>query len=207
MIKIAHRINTVKLLASVPTNFGIEVDVRYHNNDLILHHDPFNHQLDPTPELLESLLKEYNCTGPLILNIKTEGIEKLCISLMAKYDIQNWFFLDLSMPYFAVFAEHAKNNTIPNFTSNNLATRFSEREHINYALGFKGSVKWVWVDCFTKQPLNEDYYKQLKDAGFKICLVSPELQKHPVDWIDNFKKTLKDLPIDAVCTKHPDLWS
>ena len=44
MIFINHRINTIQQLDSVPKKNGAEIDVRYHNNDLILHHDPFNHQ-------------------------------------------------------------------------------------------------------------------------------------------------------------------
>ena len=40
---INHRINTVTDLDSVPFENGIELDVRYHNDELILHHDPFQH--------------------------------------------------------------------------------------------------------------------------------------------------------------------
>ena len=49
-------------------------------------------------------------------------------------------------------------------------------------------------------------YSELKKAGFKICLVSPELQQHPLDRISEFKKQIISLEIDAVCTKRPDLW-
>ena len=45
-------------------------------------------------------------------------------------------------------------------------------------------------------------YLQLKDAGFKLCLVSPELQGQP-EKIDCYKKYIQDNKInfDAVCTK------
>jgi hypothetical protein len=43
----------------------------------------------------------------------------------------------------------------------------------------KGMVDWVWVDCFSKVPLNREIYNILKDAGFKLCFVSPELQNQP----------------------------
>ena len=48
--------------------------------------------------------------------------------------------------------------------------------------------------------------EELKQAGFKICLVSPELQKHPLDRISEFKEQTIGMDIDAVCTKRPDLW-
>jgi hypothetical protein len=41
---ISHRINTIKDLKNVDHSYGIEVDIRYHNNDIILHHDPFHCQ-------------------------------------------------------------------------------------------------------------------------------------------------------------------
>jgi len=205
MIYINHRINSIEQLKEVPKQNGIELDVRYHENELILHHDPLHHH-ENNPEKLEDLLKEWHHTGPMILNIKTEGIEQVCINLIHKYNIKNWFFLDLSMPYFAIYAEKANNEEIAGFSSKNLAVRFSEYEPIEYALAFCDKVKWVWVDCFTCMPMDKENYEKLKRAGFKICLVSPELQKHPKTYIKEFQKQLEGFEIDAVCTKYPDLW-
>lgn len=203
---IAHRINTLKQLEEVPEEYGIELDIRYHENTLVLHHDPFHHHEKPKPCEFENFLKYWKHKGPMILNVKTEGIEQECIKLMNKYGIKNWFFLDLSMPYFAIYAEKAYNNEIAGFSIDNLAVRFSEREPVEYALAFANKAKWVWVDCFTEMPLNNTNYKLLKNAGFKICIVSPELQHHSLDRIDEFKAKLNSFDIDAVCTKRVDLW-
>lgn len=203
---IAHRINTLKQLEEVPEEYGIELDIRYHENTLVLHHDPFHHHEGSKPCEFETLLKYWKHTGPMILNVKTEGIEEECIKLMNKYDIKNWFFLDLSMPYFVIYAEKAYNNEIAGFSIDNLAVRFSEREPVEYALAFANKAKWVWVDCFTEMPLNNTNYKLLKNAGFKLCIVSPELQHHSLDRIDEFKAKLNSFDIDAVCTKRVDLW-
>jgi hypothetical protein len=205
MIYINHRINTIKQLEKVPTQNGIELDIRYHENEFVMHHDPFHHH-ENNPEKFEDLLKAWKHAGPMILNIKTEGVEQACIDLMNKYKITNWFFLDLSMPFFAIYAERAKNNEISGFSQDNLAVRYSEREPIEYALAFEGKAKWVWVDCFTYLPIDKEVYSKLKNAGFKICLVSPELQKHSMTRIEEFKKQLEGMDIDAVCTKRPDLW-
>ena len=205
MIYINHRINTIEQLKKVPAQNGIELDVRYHENELVLHHDPFGHH-ESNPEKFEDLLQEWHHEGPLLLNVKTEGVEQVCIDLMGKYNIGNWFFLDLSMPYFAIYAERAYNKEISGFSPENLAVRFSEREPIEYALAFADKANWVWVDCFTYLPMDGGIYKQLKEAGFKICLVSPELQRHSISRIDEFKKQCEGLGIDAVCTKRPDLW-
>ena len=83
-----------------------------------------------------------------------------------------------------------------------VAVRFSEYEAIETVMALKGLVKWVWVDCFTRLNINKNTYQQLKQAGFKLCLVSPELQGRPQD-IKVYKEFLKKetISFDAVCTK------
>ena len=203
MIYINHRVNTIEQLHEVPLLNGIEVDVRYHNDKLVLDHDPLKHHLSSL-ETLESLLSNWKHKGPIILNVKTEGIEDECIKLMTQYNINSWFFLDLSMPYFVKYACY--KSEINGFSNENLAVRFSEHEPIEYALSFAGKAKWVWVDCFTQLPLNIENYNKLKNAGFNICLVSPELQQHDVAQINIFKNQIKDMNIDAICTKYPKIW-
>lgn len=205
MIFINHRINSIKQLSNVPHSNGVEIDIRYHENNLILHHDPYAHHRSKQTHF-EDYLKHWQHSGPMILNIKTEGIEKDCINLMNKYSISNWFFLDLSMPYFAIYAEKAEHGEIAGFGTRNLAVRYSEREPLEYALAFAGKAAWVWVDCFTRLPLDKTVAARLQDAGFKICLVSPELQKHDLERIDEFRDQLLGINADAVCTKRPDLW-
>jgi len=190
MLKIAHRINTVAQLEQVPTNYGIELDIRYHNNDLILHHDAFQ-----KGELFEDLLKVYK-HQLIILNTKSEGMEEAILTLLQKYNINNYFFLDLSLPYLVKYALKREKQ---------IAVRFSEHEPIEFCLAFAGLVNWVWVDCFTDLPLNNSVYAKLK-KHFKICIVSPELQGHEIGKIELFKQKITEMQIDAVCTKRPDLW-
>ena len=205
MIFIQHRVNSYSDLQKIPTNHGIEVDVRYHHSKLILHHDPLNHHLNK-PFELKTLLQHWESDSPIILNVKTEGIELLCIEMMNKFNIKNWFFLDISMPFMVKFSLEAEKKSLTGFSSENLAVRFSEFEPIEYALSFQGRVSWVWVDCFNKFPLTSSIYSKIKKASFKICLVSPELQNHSLDLIKDFKSQILEMNIDAICTKRPDLW-
>jgi hypothetical protein len=51
--------------------------------------------------------------------------------------------------------------------------------------------------------------QELKKAGFKLCLVSPELQgRDAIVEIPKLALLLKERHInaDAVCTKRPDIW-
>lgn len=190
MLYIRHRINTIEDLKSVPEDMGIELDIRYEKDKLILHHDPF-----VSGELFENLLKEYK-HKLIILNTKTEGIEEEILRLMKTYNVKDYFFLDLSFPSLIKLTKNGESN---------IAIRFSEYEPIEQVLMLKGIVKWVWIDCFTKLPIDNKNYSILKE-NFKLCLVSPELQKHSTERIKEFKNLIAEFEIDAVCTKVPELW-
>lgn len=190
MIFIRHRVNQIEDLQKVSSSEGVEVDLRESEGQVILQHDPFK-----KGENFEHFLEKFEHAF-LILNIKTEGIEEKVLELMNARKIQRFFFLDLSFPAIMKLVRKGEKR---------IALRYSEFEPEAQALALRGKVDWIWVDCFTRLPWTPEAYKTLKQ-NFKICLVSPELQNHPAEWIQDFKKSLTSYPIDAVCTKHPDLW-
>lgn len=190
MLKITHRINTIQQLKEVPLHYGVELDLRPNGDRIILHHDAFKDGED-----FEEWLKHYNHAF-IILNTKAEGMEERLLQLMEKYKINNYFFLDLSLPFLIKYMKRDIKD---------IAVRFSEFEPIDFVMNFAGKVKWVWVDCFNDLPLNQENYKLLKKE-FKLCIVSPELQGFDITRIEEFKKKLYGMEIDAVCTKRPDLW-
>lgn len=175
--------------------YGVEVDIRSNGCDLIIHHDAF---CEGVP--FKEWIKFYR-HGTLILNVKEEGLEQRLIDLMAKEQIENFFFLDQSFPFLIKTA---------NLGETRCAVRISEYESIQTALSLVGKIDWVWIDSFLKFPIGYNDYKNLKNASFKLCIVSPELQgRNPeteVPIMANFLKT-NNIFVDAVCTKYPDLWS
>ncbi len=187
MLFIAHRINTIKELDNIPDEYGVELDVRNNGNDLIIAHEPFENG-----ENFEEYLKHYR-HKIMILNIKSERLEHRCLELLNKYNISDYFFLDSSIPMIY---------NLSNSGNNNSAVRFSEIEPIEFVIAMKNRVKWVWVDCFSKIPINYDKYKLLKNEGLKLCFVSPELQGREGDIIP-YKKYLTEnnIVFDAICTK------
>lgn len=188
---IAHRINTVEQLKRIPKEYGVEIDLRDKGERLILQHDPFKDGED-----FEEYLKHYDY-GTLILNIKSERIEFRVLELLKKYKVKKYFFLDSSFPMIYLLSKQGERN---------IAMRFSEFEGIDTIMNMKGKVNWVWIDCFTKLPLDKSNSEQFKKAGFKLCLVSPELQGRNTDEIKSYKEMIKTFEIDAVCTKRTDLW-
>lgn len=191
---IYHRINTIEDLNKVPSEYGIEVDLRDCNNNIHLSHDPFE-----MGEMFESFLDYFNHKF-LILNIKSERIELRVLEILKKRNISNFFFLDSSFPM------------IINLSSNGckkISARFSEYEEIQTILNIKDRIEWVWVDCFSKFPLTKNIFDKLKENNLKICIVSPELQGQQ-DKLLSYKKYMIDNKIkpDMICTKsyNIELW-
>tara|TARA_B100000965_G_scaffold8029_2_gene6203 strand:- start:7046 stop:7630 length:585 start_codon:yes stop_codon:yes gene_type:complete len=193
MIIIDHRRNTSELLKSTPQSLGVEVDIRSNKNRLILHHDPFKEGED-----FESWLKNFKHKF-LILNVKEEGLESRVLSLLDKFSIKDFFFLDQSFPFLLKTLNSGESR---------LALRVSEYESIETALNLSSRVEWIWVDFFNKFPLDKENYEKLCCLGYKLCLVSPELQGFPEDAILTLKSFLDEHELipNAVCTKFPLLW-
>lgn len=190
MLLIEHRVNTLEHLKRVPPERGIEVDIRDYDGELRLVHDPFL-----GGERLEDLLDAYRHAF-IIFNTKCDGIAERVLTLAEKYHIENYFLLDLANPTLINLARQGARN---------IAVRYSEFEPIEFALAFAGQVEWVWVDCFTRLPLNPDSHRRLRQH-FKLCLVSPEMQNHPRHTIQTFRKQLQSMPIDAVCSDYCEDW-
>ena len=190
---ISHRINTIESLKDTPFEFGVEIDIRTYGNKLILAHEPFYEGTD-----FLKWIKYYN-HGTLILNVKEEGLENFIIKIMKERNIKDFFFLDQSLPFMIKTTKFGERRS---------AVRLSEYESIETVLKFSGSLDWVWVDCFNNFSISKAQYKMLKENGFKLCLVSPELQGHNKSMINQFKEIMQQEKIffDAICTKYSKMW-
>jgi hypothetical protein len=187
MIYCCHRINTSEELLKIPTEYGIEVDVRDFGADLVLAHDPFC-----GGEKLDNFLSNFSHKF-IILNVKSERIEYSILKLLNKYSIKNYSFLDSSFPMM---------NKLSNEGVKNQFVRYSEFEPLQFLKRMAGRVDWVWADCFNKMPLNKMNFKQIKKCGYKVCIVSPELQNQ--EWkILEYGEKLNDNNVkpDMVCCK------
>ena len=188
---IAHRINTIEELKQLPTEVGVELDIRDRGDRLILQHDPFTDGED-----FEEYLKFYK-HGTMILNIKSERVEFRVLELLKNSKVKSYFFLDSSFPMIYLLSKS---------TEKNIALRFSEFEGLDTILNMENKVEWVWVDCFSKLPLDIENFKILKNKGFKLCLVSPELQAQP-EKIEEYRYYLSQnhIVLDAICTKFKNI--
>ena len=184
-----HKVNTLEMLRNMNKRFGIETDVRERNNTIVMSHDPFK-----DGQLFEDLLKNYNHKF-IAVDIKCEGIETMVVDLLKKYGIRNYFLLGITLPRSLKLIKSGMRN---------ISFHFSEIEPLGTARNMVSKADWVWIDCFTKLPLDKESYAFLK-SHFKICLGAPDLLGRKED-IKIYKEQLKHTPIDAVCTDYPELW-
>ena len=194
MLYIAHRINEIKQLKQTPPEMGVEIDIRSNGQDLILQHDPF-----AAGTQFHDWLKCYQ-HQLIILNIKEEGLEERILSYLNEFNIKNYFFLDQSFPFLVKSARQGQKQS---------AVRLSEYESINTVKNLASHVNWVWIDYFTKFPLDSSEVNELKRLDFQLCMVSPELQGYDPE-IEISKLAYlfnsSQIQLDAICTKRPDLW-
>lgn len=185
---IAHRINTLEELKGVPYEYGVELDLRDDlSGRIYIQHNPFE-----PGEYFEEYLKMYH-HGTMILNIKSERIEHKVLELIGKYGVKKYFFLDSSFPMIKLLSDMGETN---------IALRFSELEGLDTIRNMAGKVNWVWVDCFTRLPIDKASYAELKKLGYKLCMVSPELEGQP-EKLGEYKCFLEQngITMDAICTK------
>ena len=185
---IAHRINTLKELKELDTSYGVELDLRDDlNGRVYISHNPFEPGED-----FEEYLKHYQ-HGTMILNVKSERIEHKILELLKQYDIQNYFFLDSSFPMIKLLSDLGEHN---------IALRFSELEGLDTIRNMAGKAKWVWVDCFSRLPIDKQSYQELKNMGYQLCMVSPELEGQP-EKLSLYREQLSQegIVMDAVCSK------
>lgn len=192
---IAHRINKVEELKELPREYGVELDLRDDlDGRIYIQHNPFERGED-----FEEYLKEYH-HGTMILNVKSERIEHKILEMIAQADVKSYFFLDSSFPMIYLLS---------NMGEENVALRLSEYEGMDTIRNMAGKVKWVWVDTFTKIPVTQEDLTELKELGYKTCLVSPELQGRPED-VEKYREQVEKegLVFDAICTKsyNIDKW-
>lgn len=186
-----HRVNTVPELVATPLDLGLEFDLRSDGDRVIVTHDPFTD--GPT---IDEFFPHIG-PRPCIFNVKCEGVEARVLSLAKQHGIEDFFFLDCSVPA-AVKLWRAGERRF--------AVRWSEHEPLEGVLAWADKASWCWVDCFTRFPGDQAAWVEVAQH-FQICLVSPELQGHGVEAIARFRADLGARPYHASCSKRPDLWT
>ncbi len=199
MLICIHRVNESKKLLEIPSNYGVEIDLRTYHGEVVVQHDIFSDG-EPFTKWLKSFHHKF-----LIINVKEEGLEVTINKLLDSYSIKDWAYLDQSFPY--LVKELLQGNT-------KTMVRVSEFEDIQTAKNFASASfvekpDWIWLDSFMGNYPNSGDIQELDGLGYRFMVVSPELQgRHDQSEIQKVKDAFfkAGVKITGVCTKEPKLW-
>lgn len=175
------------LKAGLEQGYGIETDFRDLEGNLVLSHDRPCRGASLAEDFFAMAGRHRECM--LALNVKSDGIGDLIKGQIEKYNIENYFTFDMSVPQ---MLEYQKLGLC-------FFTRQSEYE--NKPILYEKATG-VWIDAF-----EDDYWieeelieKYLRD-GKKVCIVSSELHgRQPGSLWDKIDSWAVDKGNLMICT-------
>jgi hypothetical protein len=175
---------------SFDCNFGTEVDVRDCCGSIVISHD-----LPDTGAVeFEKFLELYNRYENLSLaiNIKSDGLQALLDDLLKKYQVDNYFVFDMSVPDGLEYIRMKMK----------VFTRQSEYET---GPAFYEQACGVWMDSFDREWMSEEDISCHLNKGKKVCLVSGEL--HNREYFSFWQKLSEMKVVEdrnlMICTDYP----
>ena len=168
----------VAFTRSFNNNFGVETDIRDLNDNLVISHDL---PCDKYNDILsvEIFFELYNQIGnnlPLALNIKSDGLQDILQNALLKYNINNYFVFDMSIPDTINYIKKGFN----------VFSRQSEHEQ---EPAFYNSVQGIWLDSFNTIWYNNEIITNHLIENKKVAIVSSELHKRDQIILWNFIKS------------------
>lgn len=185
--------------------FGIESDLRDYNAQLVISHDMPSANAIKAEQLFslyqrcmsESSANPINLP-PLALNIKADGLQNLLKNLLEKYQIQNYFCFDMSVPDMRHYAHFG-------------LTFFTRQSEIEQNPALYDEACGVWCDEFYSHWISESTILAHLESGKKVAIVSPELHKRDYKsaWQD-YKQIIESNALSGdsrifLCTDFPHL--
>lgn len=184
--------NTMTALKrAADSGIGTETDFRDYMEKLAVSHNV----ADVTSPMAEDFFKLYEGTKcTLALNVKADGIQALLKELLQKYNIQNYFCFDMSIPDTLGYIESGLK----------FFARISEYETVN---SLHEKADGVWVDGFIDDDwITLQLIKEHREKGKRVCIVSSDLHSRDYQKLWDRLKVKEILEDDEIilCTDYPD---
>lgn len=179
------------LKRALVSGYGVELDLRDHNNNLVISHDPATGENTLFDEFLQ-LYNQIGATQTIAINIKSDGISDALCKALKRYNIQNYFAFDMSIPD---TLSYLKNNIL-------IYMRISEYEDWT---PLHEKAAGIWLDNFTNKISYLDLIKKITNNSKPVCMVSPELHGRP-PLEENIAKLILDRA-SHICTDEIGYWS
>lgn len=179
--------------------FGVELDIRDHDAELVISHDVAQADAMSLRELF-TLYRHYfptNHKAPtLALNIKSSELQQGLNQLVEEFDMHHHFLFDMAIP------DHLKYLNQTNLTC------FTRQSDIEATPILYQRSHGVWLDEMQGPWLSQDVLMQHLAQHKPIAIVSPELHQRPhMDRWHDLRRWLNDLPSTApimLCTDYPE---
>jgi len=184
----AERNSLSALERSLDHGFGLETDIRDSRGQLVISHDvPIGGEAD-----FEQILRLFhNRDLPFAVNIKADGLAAIVQRAMSRYNIEDWFAFDMSIPDMRTYLDER----MPVFA------RVSEVERLPPWIE---EVAGIWLDSFSGASYDAATIAGYLRSGKRVCIVSPELHKRPHHAVWNELKTLSGQAGLMICTDYPE---
>lgn len=178
---------------SFALGFGTETDIRDYKGELVISHDIADAKAIKLEHFFD-IYKSFNNNLPLALNIKADGLQLNLKEIIKKYEIENYFVFDMSIPDTLSYLKHEFR----------VFTRHSEYE---LKPAFYDISTGVWLDEFHSHWIDESVLIEHIKNQKKICIVSPDLHKRDYqrEWSDyrEFEKRTGCFNM-ILCTDFPE---
>ena len=162
---------------------GIELDLRYNNNQVYISHDPTN-----KGKLFEEVCKQRDKSEiRMALHIKEKEVINPVIKILKEYSIKNYFLFDTE-----------------NFEYNNLIDKTKIADYVvKKDQNIMGEI--LWCDEIQNKWYSKEIMKNLHQENKLIYAMSLEVMKK----CDNESIYLEwdrliNLGVDGICTKYPE---
>jgi len=179
---------------SFKNGWGIETDIRDYNKELVISHDIATDN-DYTTEFLFDQYRSAGIKGTLALNIKADGLSKMLLLLLEKYNISDYFVFDMSVPETLRYLDAGMKVFI----------RCSEFEKPDETLYNRS--EGIWLDIFKSVWYDKNFVNLHVASGKKVAFVSPELhgRDEPKLWQMIKENNWEQSSDIMLCTDLPDV--
>ena len=145
---------------SFSLGFGTETDIRDFNGNLVISHDIPNEN----SILIDDFFKLYTSQSNslLALNIKSDGLQSILKNKLEKFNVQNYFVFDMSVP-----------DTL-GYLKNGISF-FSRQSEFEMIPVFYDQAEGIWLDSFHKEWYDLNLIINHIEKGKKVAIVSSEL--------------------------------
>jgi hypothetical protein len=187
------------LANALDAGYGLETDIRAHDGELYLSHDPI-HETKTLVRLTELLdLGVQYRDQRLFLNVKEDGLLPLLLKHRTLIEKLKVVFFDMSVPQLVLYARV--------FAPEKLATRLSDVEPHPCLVQH---CDWIWVDAFERDWPVEEIRRIKRHFKRNLALVSPELHRRDPAALWKALTSAPDLTTPsgemAICTDQPAIF-